>query len=249
VPEPLPVLSLQDVHMSYWRKRREIVVLAHVSLDLHPGETIGVYAGRRAGKTTLSLLAAGLERPSRGAVLLDGRDLAARRRWRRPALRRDVAWVSGIKPLGANRGTVLEGVALPMRSRGYSPSAARRRAQATLARLDLADYADERWEGLTDGERTLFTVVGVLMREPKALVTDDLTINLDVLRREKLMALLQEAAREHGIGVLSVSSEMTDMVHADRLATLSEGTLMLAGPPPAGRDSAVAFPLRRRRSA
>ncbi|HXP28835.1 MAG TPA: ATP-binding cassette domain-containing protein, partial [Solirubrobacteraceae bacterium] len=71
-----PLLSLQAVSKSYWRGPSEVRVLSDASLDVQPGEFIGVWGRRGAGKTTLLRIAAGLETPDRGSVRFDGDDLA-----------------------------------------------------------------------------------------------------------------------------------------------------------------------------
>jgi ABC-type multidrug transport system ATPase subunit len=93
---------------------------------------------------------------------------------------------------------------------------------------------------LTDGERTLVALAHALVREPRLLIADDPTANLNVLQREDVTGLLRRAANEEGLGVLITVPDMPQMAYADRVGSLSEGRLLLSG----SRDQAdvIDFP-------
>ena len=110
---------------------------------------------------------------------------------------------------------IVDYVALPLLGT-YSPRGARRRASGMLKRLGVADCAGARWGSLTDGERTLVALAHALVREPRLLVADDPTANLNVLQREDVMGLLRRAADEEGLGILITVPDMPDMAYADR---------------------------------
>lgn len=238
------LLSLDRVRKSYWRGPHETVVLEQVSLDVHAGELVGVWGQRGAGKTTLAMVAAGLETPERGTVSFDGRDLAEPRRRRAPCLHEGIGWMQRAGPRSGDFRTMVDYVALPL-LRTHSPRRARQRASAMLRHLGIGECADASWENLTDGERTLVAVAHALVREPKLLVADDPTANLDVLRREELASLLRRAADEDGLAILFTVPDMPDMVYADRICSLSDGRLIVAREPPADDDTVVEFPGRQ----
>jgi ABC-type multidrug transport system ATPase subunit len=225
------LLSLEGVRKSYWRGVHETVVLAEVSLNVRSGEFFAVWGQRGVGKTTLAMIAAGLEAPERGTVSFQGRDLAETRRGDERRLHEGIGWVQRMGPLSGDFRTVVDYLALPLLG-SASPRSARRRASAMLKRLGVADCAGERWENLTDGERTLVAVAHALVRDPKLLVADDPTANLDVLQREEVMGLLRRAADEEGLGVLIMVPDMPEMAHADRVGSLSDGRLTVSGDPP-----------------
>ena len=187
------------------------------------------------------MVAAGLETPDRGSVRFDGRDLSKLPRGRAPRLHRGIGWVQRMGPQSSDFRTVLDYVALPLLGR-HSPKEARRLAGASLRRIGVADCAAERWGNLTDGERTLVALAHALVREPKLLVADDPTANLDVLQREEVTSLLRAAADENGLGVLITVPDMPEMAHADRVGSLSDGRLMLASEPPEGDGNVIDFP-------
>ncbi len=234
-----PLLSLKAVCKSYWRGPRENVVLADISMDLHCGELVAVWGQRGAGKTTLAMVAAGLETPDGGTVYFNGRDLAEAPHGGARLRHEGIGWVQRMGPQSGDFQMVIDYVALPLLGK-HSPRGARRGASAMLKRLGVAGCAGERWESLTDGERTLVAVAHALVREPRLLVADDPTANLDVLQREEVTGLLRRAADEEALGVLITVPDMPQMAYADRVGSLSDGRLILSGKPDDG--NVIDFP-------
>jgi ABC-type lipoprotein export system ATPase subunit len=237
-----PLLSLAGVRKSYWRGPHETVVLADVSLDVCAGEVVAVWGQRGAGKTTLVTVAAGLQAPDRGSVCFDGCDLAEAPNGGARLRHEGIGWVQRMGPQSGDFQMVIDHVALPLLGR-HSPRNARRYASAMLKRLGVGGCAAERWEGLTDGERTLVALAHALVREPRLLIADDPTANLDVLQREEVMSLLRKTADEQELGILMTVPDMPHMAYADRVGSLSDGRLTMAGKPDDG--NVIDFPGER----
>ena len=241
------LLALDGICLSHWRGEHETIVLADVCLDIHAGELVAVWGQRGAGKTTLALVAAGLQAPQKGSVWFESRDLGDCARGRAARLHEGIGWVQRAGPQSEDFHNVLDYVALPLLGR-HSPRSARRLARAMLKRLEVSGCAGERWANLTDGERTLVALAHALVREPRLLVADDPTANLDVLQREEVTGLLRRAADEQGLGVLITVPDMPEVAHADRIGSLSEGRLTLAREPSATGADVIELP-RKQRSA
>jgi ABC-type lipoprotein export system ATPase subunit len=239
-----PLLSLRQARKSYWRGLRETVVLADVSLDVHAGEMVAVWGRRGSGKTTLLEVAAGLQSPDQGTVSFQGRELTAGRPSLARALNREIGWVQRNGPQ-SNGMTMVEYVSLPLLG-AHSPRMAQRRAVGLLERVGVRDCARQQWDSLTDGERTLVSIAHALVREPKLLIADDPTANLDLLQRAEVMSLLRAAAERKDRAILLTVPDMPEMLNAHQVGSLSEGRLLLS------RDDELAdvveFP-RRERSA
>lgn len=233
------LLALEDVCLSHWRGEHETVVLADVSLEVNAGEVLAVWGQRGAGKTTLAMVAAGLLSPERGAVRYRGRQLCGARSSQAPRLHDGIGWVQRNGPQSQDFRTVLDYVALPLLGR-HSPRGARRLANAMLERVGVGGCAREPWSALTDGERTLVALAHALVREPKLLVADDPTCNLDVLQREEVAGLLRRAADERGLGVLVTAPDMPELAYADRVGSLGGGRLTVSRAPRGG--NVVDFP-------
>jgi len=237
----MPLLSLNGVCKSYWRGLNETSVLSEVALDVHAGELVAVWGQRGVGKTTLAMIAAGLERPDRGSIRFEGCELTDRSLGHARLLHKGIGWVQRLGPQSGDFRMILDYVALPLLGT-YSPREARRRASVMLRRLGVADCAQQRWENLTDGERTLVALAHALVRDPRLLIADDPTANLNVLQREEVTSLLRDSARKEGMGILITVPDMPEMAYADRIGSLSDGRLILANEPEIPEGTVIDFP-------
>lgn len=223
------LLSLVHVSKSYERRSGRDLVLNDVSLTVRARQCTAIWGQRGSGKTTLLELAAGLKAPDEGEVAFRGRDLASMgRRELARLLREQVGWARRAGP-GSDDLDMVDYVALSL-LRDASLRAARKQALAMLDRIGVDDCAKARWADLTDGERTLVSIAHAMVRRPSLVIADDPTANLDVLQRERVMALLRSAADEDGMGVLMTVPDMPSMLHADRIGSLSDGRLIFADP-------------------
>jgi ABC-type cobalamin/Fe3+-siderophores transport system ATPase subunit len=220
-----PLLSLDGVSMRYWRSERCVPVLDRVSLDVHPGEVVTVWGRHNSGKTTLLKLAAGLAEPTTGSVSFAGRDLkrlSANGLAR--LLRGPIAWA---RPAGPNSAELqihdYVGMAL---LREHNRMQARRLATATLERLGAGQCAAARWRDLSDSERMLVAIAHALVRAPQLLLVDEPTTSLDDLQREDVMELLRAAAEQETMAVLATVPDMSAMMHAHTIRSLSGGRLL-----------------------
>jgi len=199
-------------------------VLVNVSLDLRAGEVVAVLAMRGRGKSTLLRVAAGMQRPDEGTVLLAGEDpweMADAQRQR--LLRDQVGWVEATGP--EVDVSVLELIATPLlvgcgKGEGYA------RARAALERVGAAECAARRWAVLSDRERALVAVAAALVRAPRLLVVDDLTCTLGLGETDEVTGLLRGLAREAGAAVLMGVSDAGATQWSDRVMTLAGGELL-----------------------
>ncbi len=242
------LLELKGVRKSHWRGPREVVALDGVDLVVDTGELMAVWGSRGTGKTTLAQIAAGIEVADAGTACFEGRDLA---KLSRGALARllleEVGWAQRIGP-NDEQLEMLDYVAVPLLS-GYGPREARRAASGALAQVGLRGCGGRRWAQLTDGERTLAAIAHALVRGPRLLVVDDPTANLDMIDGKAVMGLLRSLAERGDLGILVTVPEMSDMLQAHRIASLSEGRLMVPREPEEPFDDGgevIEFPGRAR---
>jgi lipoprotein-releasing system ATP-binding protein len=224
------LLSLQGVGKSYLRGSHRVRVLQDVSLEIDPGELLAVWGKRGAGKTTLLKIAARLEEPDYGTVCFDGVDLATMRESDHARLMlKEIGWVRRSGPKSDLR--MLDYVALPcLAERG------RRRAYGlageALERVGMNACAGQRWVSLSDGERSLIAIAHGIVREPRLLLVDDPTANLDALERERTTQLLRSLADERSIAILMTVPDMPAVMRAHHIASLGGGRLSRAPLPP-----------------
>ena len=237
-PHPPRAVSLLELDRVSSRRRagqRERTVLDEVSLEVRDGELVVVYGARRAGKTTLLRIAAGIERPEAGRVRFAGRDLAAGA----PALGTGIGYVQ--KTLrGGEEQDVLAQVATPLLARGLAFRAAQDRARASLARAGAGACAAASVAELSAGETVRVALARALALSPALIVVDEPAAGVDLSERDGLLAQLRALAGE-GTAVLASTGEAGELAGAHRALTLSEGRLR----GPAQADLAPVVALRR----
>jgi putative ABC transport system ATP-binding protein len=216
-------LELRGVVKHYRAGTETVRAVDGVSLTVAPGEFVAVYGPSGSGKTTLLLLAAGLMTPEAGAVHFGGRDISAlSSRERAMYRRRDVGFVFQSFYLMPS-GTALENAALKLVAEGFSMSRAEREARPWLERVGLSERLDHRTAQLSMGERQRVAIARALANEPRLLLTDEPTGNLDSKRSREVLALLRDICHERAIPAVIVTHDSQATAYVDRVHTLSDG--------------------------
>ncbi|HKG39453.1 MAG TPA: ATP-binding cassette domain-containing protein [Conexibacter sp.] len=217
----MTLLVLEQVSKTYHRGRRELQALTEVSLEVGAGEIVGVWGRRFSGRTTLLRIAAGLETPDSGRVLLDGVDVADHPEG---MLRRRVAYChTSFAPAHAE--LVVEHVAVPLLAIGTRIDRACTRAQAMLDRLGAGSCAEMRPHELAQGELVRVVLARALLQQPQLLLIDEPTTGVDLLERADLLTTLCVIAKDERVAVLLTAAETPGLAGADRALSLSEGSL------------------------
>ena len=182
------------------------VALADVSFEVQPGEMVFVTGHSGAGKSTLLKLIHLAERPSRGAVLFDDRNLLKVRHGRVPLHRRKVGVVFQDHRLLADR-SVFENVALPLILRGERRGDIGKRVRSVLDKLGLASRERALPSQLSAGEQQRVGIARAMVAEPPLLLADEPTGNLDPALSAEIMTLFA-ALPERGTSVLIASHDL-----------------------------------------
>jgi ABC-type lipoprotein export system ATPase subunit len=218
------LLTFEAVSKRHWRGRRAVTVLHGGTFALEAGELGAIWGGRGAGKTTVIELAAGLQTPDGGRILVDGRDLASlNRRQASELLHAQIGIATRTGPASQSLAT-RDWVAMAIMDRLAVRDAARR-AQLTLERVGVGDVAAEPWGRLSDGERTLAAIARAIVREPRLLLVDDPSTGLGLLERGAIVDLLRSIAAQTGTGVLMTASDLTEVQGATVVWSLAGGRL------------------------
>jgi ABC-type cobalamin/Fe3+-siderophores transport system ATPase subunit len=224
------LLSLSDVSLTFRRGGRHLVtVLANASLSVRGGEVVSVIAQRAQGKTSLLRIAAGMQRPNRGAVRLCGEDVWELSSSQRASLLAgQIGWVGHSPPeLDV---PMLTSIAIPLLG-SCAKREAYARATEALGRVGAVECAEQLWGSLADWERGLIAIAHAIAREPRLLLVDDVTAALDLGEAHDLTRLLHSLASERGLGVLMCVSDTRATRWSERSLTLSAGELLESGPP------------------
>ena len=198
--------------------------LADVTLEGRAGELLVVTGDEGAGKSSLLHVLAGLDRPSRGSVILAGRPLEALDDREATRLRRDEVAVLLPEAPALATITVRENVALPLLISGRSPSP--ELVDELLARVGLDAHRNLRPGSLTPSERRRAALARALLGNPSVLLVDEPLADLPADEANELLALLRAAAHEDGIAVIVFTRDERLAPHADRSLRLEHGELV-----------------------
>jgi branched-chain amino acid transport system ATP-binding protein len=235
-----PALSLRASSVS--RSFAGVEALRDVSLEVRRGEVVGLIGPNGAGKSTLVNVLSGFDRPSRGRVLLEDRDVTrwpAHRRGRR-GLARTFQHSHAFRAL-----TVRENVEVSALGVGVSPREAARRTGHLLALLGLDGYADAPASALAHGDERRLGVARALAAEPSYVLLDEPAAGLPEAEVPGFAAVVRSVRDEHGAGVLLIDHNMAlIMAVCDRIQVLDRGRTLAEGTPAeirANLDVAAAY--------
>jgi putative ABC transport system ATP-binding protein len=203
-----PLLRIRDISKAYPDGGGHISVFEKASLELNAGAHVGVYGKRRAGKSTLMRLAAGIDRPDSGSVQFDGVDLTRVSATHRARLLRSRLAYIAANDWRPNSGeTIVQHLAVSLGGAGLTVRQAENRV---LRELDVvgvgAAQANSPAAQLSMVDRTRVMLARALAREPALIVVDDPVLTPSVTERDNLYRLLRTTARARGSALL-VSSE------------------------------------------
>jgi putative ABC transport system ATP-binding protein len=232
----MSTLQLRDI-VKHYRAGGEVVrAVDGVSLSVCPGEFVALYGPSGSGKTTLLLLAAALVDPDGGTALFDGRDIASMSTQERSTFRRDdVGFIFQSFHLIAGA-SALDNASLKLLGDGYSMREAHGRARPWMQRVGLGERLTQPPGRLSMGERQRVAIARALANEPRLLLADEPTGNLDSKRGRQVLELLRELCREHSVSVLLVTHDPQAIEFADCVHTLRDGHLV------DGLDAELAIP-------
>jgi lipoprotein-releasing system ATP-binding protein len=218
-------LELCGVRRVFKQGGTELIVLNGVDLALQPGEIVALVGPSGAGKSTLLHVAGLLERPDGGTVLFGGEDCGNLSDERRTLLRRsEIGFVYQFHHL-LPEFSALENVMLPQMIAGIARRRAREKATALLDRVGLAPRALHRPARLSGGEQQRVAIVRALANDPKLLLADEPTGNLDHTTGESVMNTLLDLVRHTGLAALIATHNPDLARRLDRIVALEDGRL------------------------
>jgi putative ABC transport system ATP-binding protein len=218
-------LELREVIKHYSNGVETVRAVDGVSLTISDGEFVALYGPSGSGKTTLLLLSAAIVSPDSGSISFDGRDLGGlSERERALYRRRDVGFVFQAFHLMPHT-SALDNATIKLTGGGCTLREARRQALPWLERVGLGPRADYTPEQLSMGERQRVAIARALAGEPRLLLADEPTGNLDSRRSHEILALMRDICHERRIPGLLVTHDHDATGFVDRVHTLRDGHL------------------------
>ena len=221
-----PILEFMDVVKSYGSGELETWALAGVSLQVQPGEFIAVMGPSGCGKSTMLHLAGGLEVPSAGRVIVNGRDLSDMSAAQMATLRRrEVGYIFQRLNLIPSL-TAVENVMLPLELDGKSARSARPLAVEALNAMGLAHSIDRYPSEFSGGQQQRIAIARSLVAERSLLLADEPTGALDTANSDEIIEILAGLPARFGTAVILVTHEPRFASWADRVVFLRDGRIV-----------------------
>lgn len=219
------VLELRDIVRQYKSEGGTLRVLEGANLTLNPGELVGLVGPSGSGKSTLLHTAGLLEKPEGGQVFLEGEDCMALGDAGRTRLRREkLGFVYQFHHL-LPEFNARDNVAMPLMVGGLSRKQARKKAESLLADMGLSERLKHQPGQMSGGEQQRVAIARALVNDPRLVIADEPTGNLDPVTTERVFQSLIRMARGEGAAVLVATHNMALTAHMDRVLTLKDGKL------------------------
>ena len=224
------LLEARGVHRTFVAGRHVVSVLKGASCAIHSGETVAIVGASGAGKSTLLHIMGGLDKPCGGNVLVSGRDLYGQCSAARTRIRADeIGFVFQSYHLLPEM-DVLQNVVLPARARTKPPvwSETRKRGMDLLTSVGLVERADHTPMELSGGEQQRVALARALMNNPRLVLADEPTGNLDEKTGGQILDILFDLTRERGHTLVIVTHDLRIAGACDRMLRLEDGAIVTA---------------------
>jgi len=224
--KPEPQLRLERLERGYTQGTRRIEVLKGASASFYPGETVALLGPSGAGKSTLLHIAGLLERPDTGAVIINGVECGKLTDNEQTRMRRmEVGFVYQFHHL-LPEFSALENVVLPQLILGLTREKAEARARELLKSLGLEERWDHRPAQLSGGEQQRVAIARAVANEPRVLLADEPTGNLDPPTAERVFEQLLKLIRHSGVAAVIATHNLELAARMDRTLRLTDGLLV-----------------------
>ncbi len=221
---PIPVLQLRNIWKTYRNGSIEVHALRGVDLDVHEGEYVAIMGPSGSGKSTLMNVIGCLDVPSYGQYVLDGEDVAQLSDNRLADIRNErIGFVFQQFNLLPTQ-TAWRNVELPLWYAGVRAAERKRRALESLARVGLADRANHKPGELSGGQQQRVAIARALVTDPKLVLADEPTGNLDSVSTADVLSLL-DALHDAGRTIVLITHEATVAEHAQRVVHMFDGRI------------------------
>ena len=226
-------IQLENVNYIYGEgSGQEKWALKNINLTIHDREFIGIVGHTGSGKSTLTQLLNGLEKPSSGTIYYNDEDIQADG-YERRKLRQKVGLVFQYPEHQLFEVSVIKDVEFGPRNLGLSNLEIEKRSFDALKQVGLSDdLLDVAPFALSGGQKRRVAIAGVLAMQPEVLILDEPTAGLDPAGRTEILELLKKLHEENNITVILVSHSMDDVArYAGRILVMNQGELVLDGEP------------------
>jgi putative ABC transport system ATP-binding protein len=219
------VIQVQNVSKSYWRDSFEVPVLNDITIEVHEGDFFGLMGPSGSGKTTLLNLIAGIDRPSKGSIVVGGVDIAtlnesALAKWRSQHIGFVFQFYNLLPVL-----TAFENVELPLLLTSLSKVERKKHVDLALDVVGLGDRSRHYPKQLSGGQEQRVAIARAIVTDPTLLVADEPTGDLDKHSAEEIMTLLERLNKEYKKTIVMVTHDPRAVEKATIVHHLDKGEL------------------------
>jgi putative ABC transport system ATP-binding protein len=220
-----PVAQAENLEKSYKIGKVTVQAVRGVNLSLYKGQFVVVTGPSGSGKTTLLNMIGTLDKPTRGRVLIEGKDLSGMKDGELTSLRRHkIGFIFQFHNLIPVL-TALENVQLPLLTAKVKSRESRERARLLLGRVGLSERADHLPDELSGGEQQRVAIARALANHPMLVLADEPTGELDTKTGAETVKILYELAKQENTAVLTVTHDPVVAEKADVLYEMRDGQL------------------------
>lgn len=220
------MIILKNVTKTYPMGESQVAALSSVSTQIQDGDLLAVMGPSGSGKSTLLYTIGGLLTPTQGEVTVNGTSIYKLNSQERAKFRREnIGFIFQTFELMSYL-TALENVILPLYLSRVPPSAQEERANEALARVGLAARASHKPTELSGGEQQRVAIARGIVNNPRIILADEPTGNLDQKTGEEIIQLLSELNKKDGLTVIMVTHDVSKANRANRLLEMIDGRVI-----------------------
>ncbi|MDA7793506.1 lipoprotein-releasing ABC transporter ATP-binding protein LolD [Glaciecola sp.] len=221
----MSLVAAQNVSKTFQDGEHKITILRDVNLNVAAGEHVAIVGASGSGKSTLLHILGGLDTPSSGAVFIDGNDIAKATEKQNARMRnQDIGFIYQFHHL-LPEFSALENVAMPLLIGGVSDQQSQEQARALLSEVGLSHRLGHFPGQLSGGERQRVAIARALINQPKILLADEPTGNLDDATGDEIYQLLATLKAQHGFAAVVVTHDLRLAQKLDTQYRLIKGQL------------------------
>jgi len=219
------IIETVNLHKSFFPGGREVPVLRGINLEIKEGEFLIIHGPSGCGKSTLLHSLLGLERPTRGRVFFLKKDFYSLNEDKRAEIRKRNFGMIYQQPYWIRSLPILGNIAFPLTLLGVSRNKAVRKAKEALEKVGMQDWADFFPTELSSGQQQKVALARAIIHNPKVLIADEPTGNLDSISGKELMKLLVNFNKQ-GKTIIMVTHEKDYLKYAFRVVEMKDGEII-----------------------
>lgn len=221
-----PIISIRGLKKIYRVGEEKVRALNGVDLDIYPGEFVCIIGRSGSGKSTLLNMMAGLEKPSRGSIVIAGEHLEKMSESQLVKFRLEhIGFIFQQFNLFPSM-TALENVTMPLVYRGVGMKKRKTAAAAMLKELGLQKHINHKPSQMSGGQQQRVGIARALVANPEVIFADEPTGNLDSRTSEEILGLIQQISQRDGHTLVMVTHDPSVAAHADRVVNILDGLIV-----------------------